>query len=417
MSKTNKKTKIVIPFTDTLNTGDAAILLSTIGSIRREFGEEATIEVISHHSKIAQKHYPEVNYLQYKNNLNDQIFKKARYFIPRNYFIFFWQKLFGSMPKILLKGNERLIMNAIKSADIVISPGGGYLTDAYFIHFTLTIYNYALSKGKQLYFMPVSVGPLWKKLSINELKRIFNKSGAVILRDHQSTICIEELYGYVPDNIHELADEVFALKEPEIQTNKEEKHIGISVRPWGFRDLEISSKEGMNRFKTNIRNLCIHLISNKGFKITFISTSQGEDEYVDDSKLAIEIVESLDQNIKESITINREHHTPYAFLKEVSKFEFFVSVRMHPVILNFLNLTPCIGIMYEFKTPELFDRLGMNELAVDMHDPNPNAFIEKADYLIENKEKIQEIIDREIPKIRAIALKNMKTIYQHYTKR
>ena len=92
-------------------------------------------------------------------NLNDKIFNKSITRIPRNYFILLFDYLFDFIPKILLTNHEIKLLNEIKKADIILSPGGGYLTDSYFIQFSLALYNYTLRKNKKLYFYSKSIGP------------------------------------------------------------------------------------------------------------------------------------------------------------------------------------------------------------------------------------------------------------------
>ena len=65
----DKKIKIFIPFSSTLNTGDAGILISTLNSIRRVFGEECEVLVASHQSEIAKEYYPFINLYENREKL------------------------------------------------------------------------------------------------------------------------------------------------------------------------------------------------------------------------------------------------------------------------------------------------------------------------------------------------------------
>ncbi len=406
--------KIFIPFSSTLNTGDAGILISTLNSIKRVFGEACEILVASHQSEIANKYYPLINFMETGSNLNDKIFAKSISRIPRNYFILIFDYLFGFIPKILLTDHEVKLLEEIKKADIVLSPGGGYLTDSYFIQFSLALYNYTLRKQKILYFYSQSIGPVWRKSSAFFLRRILSKAGKIIVRDRESTIHLKKLFKTLPDNVFESADEVFTLKKPEQKERHESKKAGISVRSWNFSNTTTSAQQGMNNYINTIQQACRYLIDRYNYEITFISTCQGHAEYIDDSKTAALIVDRLENKYKAHITIDTAFHPVDDLLSIYESFDIFIGTRMHSIIFNFLNLTPCLGIIYEFKTSELFMRIGLAPYLFEMQSADYNAFIQKVDDLIVNRNKIREHLKTEVQKLREISMQNMIVLHKHY---
>jgi colanic acid/amylovoran biosynthesis protein len=409
-----RKIKIFIPFSSTLNTGDAGILISTLNSINRVFGEECEVTVASHQSEIAKKHYPFINYMESGTNLNDKLFSKSITRIPRNYFILFFDYLFGFIPKILLTDHEAKLLEEIKKADIVLSPGGGYLTDSYFIQFSLALYNYTLRKQKILYFYSQSIGPVWRKSSAFFLRRILSKAGKIIVRDNESTIHLKKLFKTLPDSVFESADEVFTLKKPEQKERPESKNAGISVRSWNFSNTTTSAQQGMNNYINTIQQACRHLIDKYNYDVTFISTCQGHTEYIDDSKTAALIVDQLENKYKSKITIDTDFHRLDELLEIYKDFDVFIGTRMHSIIFNFLNLTPCLGIIYEFKTSELFERIGLSSYLHEMQSADYNSFIHKVDDLIHNKQQIREHLSIEMQKLRKISMQNMIVVHKHF---
>lgn len=406
--------KIFIPFSSTLNTGDAGILISTLNSIKRVFGEACVIVVASHQSEIAQKYYPSINYMETGSNLNDKIFKKSFTRIPRNYFILIFDYLFGFIPKYLLTDHEIKILKEIDKADIILSPGGGYLTDSYFIQFSLALYNYTLRKKKPLYFYSQSIGPIWRKSSSFFLRKILLRAGKIVVRDHESIQHLKKLFETLPDNIFESADEVFTLKEPEISKRAETKKVGISVRSWNFSNTNVSVGEGMQNYSRTIQQACRHLIDKYDYEITFISTCQGHAEYIDDSKTAALIVDQLEEKYKSKITIDSEFHPLYELIGIYKNFDFFIGTRMHSIIFNFLNLTPCLGIIYEFKTSELFERIGLKQYLFEMQSSDYVSFIHKIDNLISKKDEIREQLKIEVQKLRELSSQNIIIVHKHF---
>ncbi|MCK4695558.1 MAG: polysaccharide pyruvyl transferase family protein [Candidatus Cloacimonetes bacterium] len=411
-----KKVKVFIPFSSTLNTGDAAILLSTINSIKKAFANNCEIIVASYQAKIAKKHYPEVNYMDFKGSFKDKIFKKGKTRIPRNYFILFFQLIFGFIPKILLTNFELQMLNSIKKADIILAPGGGYLTDSYYIQFHLALFNYVISKGKKLYFYAQSIGPFWKKTTCRFLKSIFLKTDFIILRDSESVKNLKKLLVRIPKQCVLSVDEAFLLCSINQETRVESKKIGISVRDWNFSNTKKSYKKSINNYKNNLKNICEFLIKEYNYSITFISTCQGRGEYKDDSVLALKIWNIVDEKYKKNITVNCEFHRPEELVELFCEFDLFIGTRMHSIILNFLNLTPCLGIVYEFKTKELFNRITLGDYIFDMYSGNYDLFKSKVIKLIENKSRIRQKLKVEIPKLQKLARKNIESIKNDYFK-
>jgi len=411
-----KKVKVFIPFSSTLNTGDASILLSTISSIKKAFNNKCEIIVASNQATIAKKYYKEINYMDFKSSFKDEIFKRGRTKIPRNYLILFYQHVFGCFPKILLSDFEKQLLNSVNKADIIIAPGGGYLTDSYYMQFNLALFNYSIGLGKKLYYYAQSIGPFWKKTTFKFLKPIFFKADFIIMRDNESIQHIEKLLGQIPNNCEVTADAAFCFCNIYKKKKVETKKIGISVRDWNFSNIKEPYKKSISNYKNNLKSICEFLIEKYNYHITFISTCQGEKSYKDDSVIALEIKSMVNEKYKENIIVNREFHRPEELIKIFREFDFFIGTRMHSIILNFLNLTPCLGIIYEFKTKELFNRISLGEYTFDMHSENYNLFKSKIISIIKNRYKIIQKLETEIPKLQELSKKSIELIKDDYFK-
>jgi colanic acid/amylovoran biosynthesis protein WcaK/AmsJ len=403
-----------ILFSSTLNSGDAAILLSTINSIEKAF-DNCEIIVASKQANIAKKYYPEINYMKFKNSFKDRIFKKGRTRIPRNYFILLYYHFLGSFPNILLTDYENQLLNNIMNSDIIIAPGGGYLTDSYYLQFNLALFKYIISLKKKIYFYSQSIGPFWKKTTHKFLKQIFLKADIIIMRDKESIKHIKKILGKIPEQCVLSVDEAFLLSSLNQETRAESKKIGVSVRDWNFYNTKKSHKKSINNYKNNLKNICEFLIEKYNYSITFISTCQGVKEYKDDSKLAKKIVEKIDSKYKKNIIVNDEFHRPEQLVQIFREFDFFIGTRMHSIILNFLNITPCLGIVYEFKTSDLFKRLNLDYYLFDMYSGDYDLLKRKVIKLIKNRLKIRQKLEIEIPKLQQMARKNIEYLKNDYS--
>ncbi|MCF8364473.1 MAG: polysaccharide pyruvyl transferase family protein [Bacteroidales bacterium] len=405
------KIKILIPFSTMLNTGDAGIMISTLNSIKRSYGEGAFVLIGSHQVAKATEYYPEINYMEYKPNLNDRIFRRGLTKIPRNYLILLVRNVFGILPNFLLTGYEKQLIQNIKSSDLVISPGGGYLTDAYHLQFNLALFSWIIQSAKKpLVFYAQSIGPIWRKQTIRHLRFILHNARAIILRDFESVDHVKKIFGTLPENFSVSVDEAFTFKSLPTTKQLNKNHLGISVRDWNFSNTGHPHQKTMQLFKNNMKQLCEDLIKKYNCKITFLSTCQGNAEYKDDSVVAMDIVSQIDPAFTMNINVDRNFYSLDALIQKFANFDVFIGTRMHSIIFNFLNLTPCLGIVYEFKTRELFKRIGLENLLFDMHSPDYEKLLETASYLFENKEKIHSTLQQKIPALVGMASKNIEII-------
>jgi colanic acid/amylovoran biosynthesis protein len=403
--------KIFIPFSSTLNTGDAGILISTLNSIKRGFGLGAVVLVGSHQAAIASKYYPDVDYMEFRPNFNDRIFRRGLTKIPRNYFILYFRKIFGFLPVFLFTGYEKQLIRHIKTSDLILAPGGGYLTDAYFLQFNLALLAWIVKKAnKPLVFYAQSVGPVWKNQTIKHLRFILGKSKAVILRDFESVEHLNKIFHTIPENVSVSADEAFTYKELPTSHYEIKNHIGISVRDWNFSNTGHPHQKTMQIFIKNMQHLCEDLIRKYNCKISFLSTCQGNAEYKDDSAVAIDILSGVDEAFRSKIEVDRNYYPLDKLIEKFAEFDMFIGTRMHSIIFNFLNLTPCLGIVYEFKTRELFKRIDLENLLFDMHSPEYAKLWETACYIFENKLEIRNKLKQQIPRLQSMALNNITII-------
>ncbi len=164
-----------------------------------------------------------------------------------------------------------------------------------------------------------------------------------------------------------------------------------------------------------MQQACRHLIDKYNYDVTFISTCQGHAEYIDDSKTAALIVNQLEEKYKRRITIDADFHPLDDLIGIFKNFDVFIGTRMHSIIFNFLNLTPCLGIIYEFKTSELFERIGLERYLFEMQSADNNALMCKIDDLVCNRNEIREQLRIEVQKLRELSMQNMQVVHDHFS--
>jgi len=129
------------------------------------------------------------------------------------------------------------------------------------------------------------------------------------------------------------------------------------------------------------------LLREPGREILFASTCQGVNGYVDDSRLAVAILESLPPDCRKRCILRRDKMVLQELIDEYSKCQAYVGMRMHGAILSMLGGTPAFGVAYEQKTAEIMGQMGFSKCHVDWKHPT-DEWISRIGSFLENCEAI-----------------------------
>ena len=99
----------------------------------------------------------------------------------------------------------------------------------------------------------------------------------------------------------------------------------------------------------------------------------------DDSRLAREIVDLLPGAVASRIEVSSDWHRPRELQERFGEFDLVVAVRMHAAILALNAGVPVLPIACEFKTKELFGRLGLGDFVLDAETMTPEGTVEALD--------------------------------------
>ncbi len=365
--------KILITNTVALNGGDAAILQAVLRLLREAFGESTEFIVYDNAPEVAKRYYPEIHFrkLLYWRAVPDSrvgIYRSAvqRWNLARmRLAMLFWKKS-PAMARTFLTHEERIDFANYSNATLVVSTGGTYLVEHYSLAPRIFDYQLCLTMGRPLVFFTQSLGPFRNPSFAKQLREIFAKARLILLRDQQSLENLRAL-NLQAFNAQVSSDAVFALANPAIlkQAGKTVLHsnkrikVAISVRDWR-RFATVSRADGMNKYKEAIHALIIHLVEKHNAEVVFISTCQGIPEYqFDDSKVAAKIFQNLPEAIQSHAQVNSEFWATDQLISHLEQFDVVIGTRMHFCILSLLAGVPVLPIAYEFKTNELFSRLGL----------------------------------------------------------
>lgn len=365
--------KILIDKCIPLNNGDAALIFSLAKQLEGEY----EIEFSTTHYSTVKSIYPK--YSWHKSLLGNRWYRK----------IF---KLFPILGKFITFIYLVLMNNEYKKSDVIIAAPGGYLHSYYGIEDKLYIWHLCkkyLKKTVGLYSQ--SLGEL-KKRDQNLFYKYGSEFDFIFLRDSISYKRAKE-YG-LSKNLVQTKDAAFMLN---LGTNnktsvEEKKVIGFSVRDWSNENRDVSTYYAL------IGEL-IHICLEMGYRIYFLSTCQGLENYVDDSKTAKKVLQELGLENDERIAVDNEFYDLREFENIIQDFDFVVGTRLHMCILSLINNVPAFNISYEEKGKEVYDYLNIPEYSIDYNQTENivasfRSFLtmedKKKEHIFSNVEKVRD---------------------------
>jgi colanic acid/amylovoran biosynthesis protein len=361
--------KVLVTNTVALNGGDAAILLSIIEMLRAELGKETEIIVFGSQPKEVMNYYPSLDVRAPLSAGWATRTQRGRLALV----LWLWNRGLERAAELVAGAQRWADLREYLTADLIVSTGGTYLVEHYRLEPRLFDFEVSLRAGRPLAFFTQSLGPFEDTGNRARLRPIFEDCLLILVRDQRSRSHVEAL-GIDPAKIALSADAAFSMAKPAaLQSARGRRfpedsplRVGISVRSWShFKKTDADA--GMALYREAVSALVTDLVADKNAEVRFLSTCQGIPAYwTDDSKLARTIVNGLDEATREHVTVDDSFHSPEELISVLGDLDVVVATRMHVAILSLVAGTPVFPIAYEFKTSELFERLGVGEWVQDI---------------------------------------------------
>jgi polysaccharide pyruvyl transferase WcaK-like protein len=300
----------------------------------------------------------------------EKIFQNSRFKLFR-----YFHRLLGmvNLRKAILKiiplSLDKSYFENISKADIVILAPGGYFHDYYDFEERVIVLKKILKLNQNVCIFGQSIGPIQNPSTIACFKRL----KSIGVRESNSFNFLNKYF----NNLHLSSDIAFDyINIPNVNPTKINSSIVVNFREWGNDTQEIIVKA---------ISLCNYLIDEKKYILYFISTCQGIDGYVDDTKMYNVIYEKI--NSKNNFRVVNKHHTPDEYIKEISKYEFYIGMRLHGAIMAILCNVPSFILGYEQKSKYLMQDLNLEKQEIHYSE----SFVkwrEVIDEFISNKDFI-----------------------------
>jgi colanic acid/amylovoran biosynthesis protein len=380
--------RILITNSVPLNGGDEALLRAAIGLLRDQF-PDASCKVLCKDVDICRRYHPDLDldtdldYIRPARTAAAERLFKARLALndvigPR------WA---ARLAAATASADARRVIAEYRAADLVVSCPGGFLHDFYDVERRFMGFELAMALGKPVVLLGQSVGPFWKARSQRRAREVLGGVDAILLREERSLRHLEEsgvdaaratLTSDVAFYWRRLAPQLFASRRGPL------RRVAMCFREW-------RGPAGTAACLTaKAARLCEHLFAaNPQLEIVFLSTCQGIPEYIDDSRLASEIVGRLPDRLRARCTVDGTRYGPEDLIRRYASMDAYIGMRLHGAILSMLGGTPAMAIAYEDKTPGIYGGLGFGPFQVDHRAP-AERWIECADAFARHSAEIHE---------------------------
>jgi colanic acid/amylovoran biosynthesis protein len=370
----------VVVNTVLMNGGDAAILIAVVEQLRAVLGPATRVTVLDLFGTGARAYYPDLDIEEATFSIPGRragslarrasgLFRLVPALAAATAFAagVHHEKILRACPSFIRRRLELFL-----KADVIISTGGTYLVEHYRLLPKVFDLFLANALKRPLILFTQSLGPFSTRQNRALIRAALEPARLILLRDERSLEHLREA-GIDTARCAVRADSVFGLghrervaASAEIRLPARGLKVAISVRDWSKFRSE-TAEAGMRRYTAAVAALCRELIDRDAANVTFVSTCQGIPEYEQhDDRVASSIVEILPARYHEHLRVDSAFHEPRALLELLGEFDLVVSTRMHVAILALIAGRPVLPIAYEFKTRELFQRLGFPGWVADI---------------------------------------------------
>lgn len=294
---------------------------------------------------------------------------------------------------IVLSSNEQVLVNEIKSSDLILhAPGGPSIGDTYYEDEPtyLKVYDLLLAMHKPYMFYAPSMGPFNKKERNNWRKRILNGAKAIVLRD---PISADHVRKFLPDKkIYQTLDSAFQ-HDINIEINKEKlngyknlssfleshsKCVGVTITDLLWHPVHSKNKNTIKNITVSFSSFLSELVS-RGYGIIFIPQLYGNGNDFDLMKSYM-----TDEENYFIIPDNDEKYDAYFQQYLISKVYAVIGMRYHSNIFSAKMGTPFISISYEQKMQGFMEKIQLSQYCINLADLSADLLNKKFKLLCDN---------------------------------
>lgn len=400
---------LIIGATCSINKGSAAMLISTVRTLR-SFLPDPYFTILSPYHELDLKNCSPYNIkvMGYSGGILRSISRLSRSLI--------WN-IFGSIGLCLNRLINEELLKEYNNSDIIIDLSGDTFSDDYgSIASISSCFDIILCKlmKKPIVIYAQSIGPFKTKLTESLSRFCLNRVDLLIVRDEITKNYLHEIK--IANTIHYTADSAFLLETPQPKRIREilvKEKIDIKNRPLigisasqHIYDLELNNTKNDVKipYVTLMTNVVDFLTDKLDAQIVFIPHVMNNDRPVDDRYIGKKIYEAVKNNDK--ITLINTEYSPDELKGIIGQCDLFIGARMHANIAATSMCVPTLAIAYSHKTYGIMGMLEMENYVLDFRTMTVEEIISKINDIWINKEEIRSKLELNIEILKKKALHN-----------
>lgn len=308
----------------------------------------------------------------------------------------------GGMFSWILTKDLKKLYSECKSADLVVSVGGGYfitkhdLGSRIHLLFALQTLIFCKRLGRKVVTAPVSVGPFRGGFGPRYAPRMLRKLDLVLLREDISKKYFMNEKGEMPDNVKRMPDSGFAFSpkgsfdlRKAAGAKEGDQVLVIAVRNWMTKEKQLTYEQAH-------ADLIDH-IAEKYQNIRPVFLPQCTFKYAidDDDRIVGRRIMNLSKT-KRVVVI--EEDLDYKEVKLAYKqAAFVVGTRFHSMVFGLSYEVPGIAIEYEHKTRGIMRDLGLEKWVITIGDVTSENLIALFERLLKEQGAYREHLSKVMP--------------------
>ena len=300
-------------------------------------------------------------------------------------------------------------INALKSADIVISTGGHHIAtilDKDSINSQTIDVSSSLIYEKQTILWSQTVGPLNFKSNLNRrfVEKILKEVDKFVLRDF-NTIKILEDSGVSKNVISNTKESVFYLNsliKSYTKPSERKNIIGISIY-----NVQNRNNKQKNQYVNLISNFADYCVSVYDLDIEFFPMEL-KSTFTDDRVLLNEILDKTKN--KNRCFIHDEDYDTETHLEKVSYCKYFVGHKTHSIIFALTVGTPLISLAYHPKSTDFMSQFNLERFSIPDSELTLSKLKELFDELTRNIDNFGTLTYNKSSDFSKLLIKDLKEV-------
>jgi polysaccharide pyruvyl transferase WcaK-like protein len=313
------------------------------------------------------------------------------------------RKVFIGLPSELWRCLEAL--KTLKSADALIIPGTGLLTDAYGLMAwgPYNLFKWSLIARMcrcKVLFVSVGAGPVYSALGKYFVKSALSWAHFRSYRDNASLEYLKSI-GFPINSDRVYPDLVFSLPEAMLRHDGERKArrsiVGIGLMPYAGKYSVAKPSDSTHRKYLESMVTFARWLLTHDYDIRLLIGEVSDRNASEEFKSLLKA--SLDQYDEQRI-IDQAALSVEQLLPQIAATDMVVATRFHNIVLALLLNKPVISISFHHKCTSLMEEMGLSDYCQDINHMDAGRLIEQFQDLEKNAEKLKPVIRQKVEQSR-----------------